>query len=60
MDLKYKKYQKIDNLIKKYSFTNFQLITNYGLFSGNTNLFKTLKTYDLPSYYLYIPSCNLL
>ncbi len=47
MDLKYKKYQKIDNLIKKYSFTKFQLITNYGLFSGNTNLFKTLKVFEL-------------
>ena len=47
MDLKYKKYKKIDNLIKKYSFTKFQLITNYGLFSGNTNLFKTLKVFEL-------------
>ncbi len=47
MKLKKKKYIRILNLAKKYKFKNFELITNYGLFSGNTNLFKTLTIYDL-------------
>jgi len=47
MKLKLKKYKKINNLIKKFSFNNFELITNYGLFSGDANLFKTLKIYDI-------------
>ena len=32
---------------KKYKINDFELITNYGLFSGDTNLFKTLKIYEL-------------
>lgn len=47
MKLKLKKYKKIINLIKKFNFNNFELITNYGLFSGDTNLFKTLKIYEI-------------
>ena len=35
-------YKKILNIIKKFKISNFDLITNYGLFSGDTNLFKTL------------------
>ena len=42
-----KNYLKIKSLIKKFNFSEFELITNYGLFSGNTNLFKTLKIYHL-------------
>jgi len=47
MELKNKKYERIKHLISKHSFTKFQLITNYGLFSGNTNLFKTFKVFEL-------------
>ena len=47
MNLTKKKYLKINRLINKYNFNNTELITNYGLFSGNTNLFKTLKIYEL-------------
>jgi hypothetical protein len=47
MKLTKNKYLKIKNLIKKFDFNEFELITNYGLFSGNTNLFKTLKIYQL-------------
>ena len=45
--MKIKKYKKILDLKKKFKFTDFDLITNYGLFSGDTNLFKTLIIYDL-------------
>ena len=41
------KYKKIIKLIEKNNLSSFELITNYGLFSGNTNLYKTLKIYDL-------------
>jgi len=47
MKLSKNKYLKINSLIKKFDFNQFELITNYGLFSGNTNLFKTLKIYEL-------------
>ena len=40
-------YKKIVKLIKKYNFSEFDLISNYGLFSGDTNLFKTLTIYNL-------------
>ena len=30
-----------------FRFSDFELITNYGLFSGDTNLFKTLTIYDI-------------
>ena len=49
MNLKKKKYQKIIRFKKKFKFTDFDLITNYGLFSGDTNLFKTLTIFDLIS-----------
>ncbi len=40
-------YRKILKLISKYHFSKFDLISNYGLFSGDTNLFKTLTIFDL-------------
>ena len=43
---KTEKYQKILKL-KKFKFSDFELITNYGLFSGDTNLFKTLTIFQL-------------
>ena len=45
--IKKEKYKKIVHLKKKFSFSDFELITNYGLFSGDTNLFKTLAIYDI-------------
>ena len=47
MLLKKKRYRNILNLKKNFKFSDFELITNYGLFSGDTNLFKTLIIYDL-------------
>ena len=47
MKINLKNYKKITKLKKKFNFTDFDLITNYGLFSGDTNLFKTLIIYDL-------------
>ena len=41
------KYKKILKIIKKNQISNFELITNYGLYSGDNNLFKTLTIYDL-------------
>ena len=41
------KYKEILKFKKKFNLSDFQLITNYGLFSGDTNLFKTLIIYDL-------------
>ena len=49
MKLTKNRYLNIKSLIKKFDFNEFELITNYGLFSGNTNLFKTLKIYQLIS-----------
>ena len=46
-DVKKSKYKKILKLKKKFRFTDFELITNYGLFSGDTNLFKTLTKENL-------------
>ena len=46
-EIRKKKYKKILSLKKKFNFNEFDLITNYGLFSGDTNLYKTLKIYDL-------------
>jgi len=37
-----KKYKKIKKIIHSYKFSNFDLISNYGLFCGDSNLFKTL------------------
>lgn len=42
-----KKYKKITNIINSYKFNNFQLISNYGLFCGDTNLFKTLTIKEI-------------
>ena len=41
------RYMKILNLIGKDKYSKFDLITNYGLFSGSTNLYKTLKIYEI-------------
>tara|TARA_B110000238_G_C15936560_1_gene357050 strand:+ start:332 stop:550 length:219 start_codon:yes stop_codon:yes gene_type:complete len=40
-------YKKILKIADKYNFNKFDLITNYGLFSGDTNLFKTLTIHEL-------------
>lgn len=42
-----KKYKKITNIINSYKFNNFQLISNYGLFCGDSNLFKTLTIKEI-------------
>jgi hypothetical protein len=42
-----KKYKKIINIINNYKISKFELISNYGLYSGDTNLFKTLTIYDI-------------
>lgn len=47
MKLELKKYRKITSLAKRYNFKEFDLITKYGLFSGNQNLFKTLTIFKL-------------
>lgn len=47
MKISLTKYKKIIKLKKKFNFTDFELITNYGLFSGDNNLYKTLIIYDL-------------
>ena len=47
MNIKLDKYKKILKFKKKFNFTDFELITNYGLFSGDTNLFKTLTIFNL-------------
>lgn len=47
MNLTLKKYAKIIELVKKNKFTNFDILTNYGLLSGDRNLFKTLKIFEL-------------
>lgn len=45
--LKLKYYKKIIKFKNKLSFNDFDLITNYGMFSGNTNLYKTLEIFRL-------------
>lgn len=47
MQINLNKYKKILKFKKKFNFTDFELITNYGLFSGDVNLYKTLVIYDL-------------
>ena len=47
MLLSREKYKTIVKFKKKFKFTDFDLITNYGLFCGDTNLYKTLTIYDL-------------
>ena len=47
MNLSIKKYKQIIKLKKKNNFSDFDLITNYGLFSGDSNLYKTLIIFDL-------------
>ena len=47
MKLKLEKYSKIVNLAKKNKFSSFDIFTNYGLLSGDRNLFKTLKIFEL-------------
>lgn len=41
------KYKKIIKFKKIFNLTDFDLVTNYGLFSGDANLFKTLIIYDI-------------
>jgi len=47
MKLTLGKYKKILKFKKKFNLNDFQLISNYGLFSGDANLFKTLTIYDI-------------
>lgn len=47
MYLKLKKYKSVLKLKKKLKLTDFDLITNYGLFSGDANLYKTLKIFSV-------------
>ena len=47
MNLSIKKYKQVIKLKKKNNFSDFDLITNYGLFSGDSNLYKTLIIFDL-------------
>lgn len=47
MKLNLNKFRKIISLKKKYGFNDFDLINNYGLFCGDTNLFKTLTIFKL-------------
>ena len=47
MKITLNKYKKIIEFKKKFRLNDFQLITNYGLFSGDMNLFKTLTIFDL-------------
>jgi hypothetical protein len=47
MKLSINKYKQIIKFKKKNNFSDFDLITNYGLFSGDTNLYKTLIIFDL-------------
>lgn len=47
MKLTLNKYKKILLLAKKYNLSKFELITNYGLFCGDLNLYKTLKIFEL-------------
>ena len=42
-----KKYKKILDIINQDNYSKFDLITNYGLFCGSTNLYKTLKIFEL-------------
>lgn len=46
MKITLQKYSKIVNLAKKNNFSIFEILTNYGLFSGDSNLFKTLKIFE--------------
>ena len=45
--MKANQYKKIINIINRDNYSKFDLITNYGLFCGSTNLYKTLKIFEL-------------
>ena len=45
--MKANQYKKIINIINRDNYSKFDLITNYGLFSGSTNLHKTIKLIEL-------------
>jgi hypothetical protein len=47
MKLTLNKFKKILHLKKKFNFNDFDLITNYGLFSGDSNLYKILVLFNL-------------
>ena len=40
-------YKKIAKIANKYNFDLFNVMTNYGLFSGSNNLFKTIKIIEI-------------
>ena len=50
-----KKYKKITKLAKRLGFSDFELVTNYGLLSGDTNLFKTLTIFEIVNSIKKIP-----
>ena len=43
-------YKKIEKIAKKFNFTEFEIMTNYGLFCGSNNLFKTAKIIEFVNY----------
>ncbi len=40
-------YKKIEKIANKYNFDLFNVMTNYGLFCGSNNLFKTIKIIEI-------------
>ena len=42
-----KKYKKITNLTKKHNFSNFDLISNYGLTLGDKNIYKIFTMFKI-------------
>ncbi len=42
-----KKYKKITNLTKKHNFSNFDLISNYGLTLGDKNIYKIFTVFKI-------------
>ena len=42
-----KKYKKIINLVKKHNFSNFDLISNYGLTLGDKNIYKIFTLFKV-------------
>ena len=45
--MKKKKYLKINKILDKYNFSNFLAVQNYGIFSGDQNLHKTITIVSL-------------
>ena len=42
-----KKYKKITNLTKKHNFSNFDLISNYGLTLGDKNIYNIFTMFKI-------------